>query len=110
MNNRDEKGRFIKGNKANPNGRPSKPREQRFYEITLSAVTTEDWKAIIGKAVEQAKRGDYQARKFLAEHLLGLPVQKTELLGLNVNPANDVHIEDLSVVVDLIQQAKERGE
>lgn len=107
---RDEKGRFIKGSKPNPNGRPSKPREQKFYEITLSAVTYDDWKAIVGKAVEQAKRGDYQARKFLAEHLIGLPVQKTELLGFSVNPANEVHIEDLSVVVDLIQQAKERGE
>ena len=76
---RDEKGRFVKGSVPNPNGRPSKPRELRFYEITLSAVSDEDWTAIVYKARDQAKRGDAVARKWLADYLIGPPTQKTDL-------------------------------
>ena len=78
---RDENGRFVKGHSGNPNGRPSKEREERFMEITLSAVTYTDWRAIVKKAVAQAKRGDNQARKFLADYLLGPPPQKHEISG-----------------------------
>jgi len=103
---RDAKGRFVKGNKGNPNGRAPKAREERYYEITLSTVTFADWEEIIRKAAEQAKRGDYQARKFLADYLLGPPLQRAELLGADGNPANEMRIEDLSTVFDLIQAAK----
>ncbi|MFH1183937.1 MAG: hypothetical protein V1755_02720 [Chloroflexota bacterium] len=80
---RDDKGRFVPGNPGNPNstGRPPKEREVRFYEITLSAVSFDDWKAIVNKAKEQAKRGDAVARKWLADYLIGAPVQRTELTG-----------------------------
>ena len=105
MRERDEKGRFIKGSVGNPKGRPPKAREERYYEITLSTVTFADWEEIIRKAADQAKRGDYQARKFLAEYLVGPPVQRTEILGDNI-----MSIEDLSVVVDLIQAAKGSSE
>ena len=80
MAERDETGRFVKGHPGGP-GRPKKEREERFYEITLSAVTFGDWKEIINKAVSQAKRGDSQARKFLADYLIGPPVQKSEITG-----------------------------
>jgi len=102
---RDSKGRFVKGHKGNPTGRAPKAREERYYEITLSAVTFADWEEIIRKAADQAKRGDYQARKFLAEYLVGPPVQRTEMLGDNA-----MRVEDLSVVVDLIQAAKGNAE
>jgi hypothetical protein len=105
LRERDEKGRFIKGSVGNPKGRPPKAREERYYEITLSTVTFADWEEIIRKAADQAKRGDYQARKFLAEYLVGPPVQRTEILGDNI-----MSIEDLSVVVDLIQAAKGNAE
>lgn len=77
---RDETGKFAKGNEGGP-GRPKKEREQRFYEITLSTVTFEDWKAIVEKAVTDAKRGDATARKWLSDYLMGQPVQRTELTG-----------------------------
>jgi len=76
---RDENGRFVKGQSGNPNGRPAKKREERFMEITLSAVTYTDWREIIKKAIAQARRGDNQARKFLADYLLGPPPQKHEV-------------------------------
>lgn len=76
----ENKGKFQPGNKGGP-GRPPKEREARFLEITLSAVTFDDWAEIIKKAVAQAKRGDSSARKFLADYLVGVPVQRTEHTG-----------------------------
>ena len=73
-----EDGKFAKGNKGGP-GRPKKEREQRFYEIAISTVTFKDWGLIIKKAVEQAKRGDSTARKFLADYLMGTPQQKLDI-------------------------------
>lgn len=110
MRERDEKGRFIKGSVGNPKGRPPKAREERYYEITLSTVTFADWEEIIRKAADQAKRGDYQARKFLADYLLGPPLQRAQLLGVDGNPANEMRMEDLSTVYDLIQAAKGSAE
>jgi hypothetical protein len=72
---------FKPGQSGNPNGRPKKAREERFLEITLSAVSFADWKEIIQKAVVQAKRGDSTARKWLSDYLIGHPIQKHELEG-----------------------------
>jgi hypothetical protein len=88
MAERDESGRFRKGISGNPKGRPPKERELRFYEITLQAVTFDDWKEIVKKAVQQAKRGDAQARKWLADYLMGPPVQRNELAGPNGGSIN----------------------
>lgn len=71
---------FQPGNKLSP-GRPPKEREERFMEITLSAVTFDDWKEIVQKAVAQAKRGDSTARKWLSDYLIGAPVQRQEITG-----------------------------
>ena len=80
MAEREENGKFAKGNPGGP-GRPKKEREERFYEITLTAVTFDDWKAIVTKAKDQAKRGDAVARKWLADYLMGPPVQRNEITG-----------------------------
>jgi len=81
VKHRDEKGRFVKGNPGNPQakGRPKKEREERYYEIAISAVTFPDWKKIIQKAGQQAKSGDAAARRFLADYLLGKPAQEVRL-------------------------------
>ena len=47
-------------------------------QITQSACTFTDWRKIVQKAVEQAKRGNFQARKWLGDYLLGPPPQKIE--------------------------------
>ena len=72
---RDAKGRFVKGHTGNPNGRAPKAREERYYEITMSACTFKDWEDIVKKAVSQAKRGDSVARKWLSDFLVGVPEQ-----------------------------------
>jgi hypothetical protein len=79
MVERDENGQVKAGSVLNPKGRPKKEREQRFLEITLSTVTFDDWKDIVGKAVKQAKSGDAVARKWLSDYIIGPPAQKTEL-------------------------------
>ena len=78
MAQRDENGRFVKGNTGNPRGRMPKGREEKYYEITRSSCTFESWKRIVKKAVQQAERGDSVARKWLADYLIGPPVQKNE--------------------------------
>ena len=78
---RDDKGRFVKGISGNPNGRASKEREVQYRDILVSTITIDRWKKIIVKAAEQAERGDSVARKWLADYLIGVPVQKTELGG-----------------------------
>ena len=83
---RDGNGRFVKGQSGNPNGRPPKKREERFMEITLSAVTFQDWTDIIKKAVKQARAGNSQARKFLADYLLGTALQRHEFSGPDGGP------------------------
>jgi len=68
MAERKPNGQFKKGHSGGP-GRPKKTREERYYEIAVSTVTFKDWEQIIKKAAEQAKRGDYQARKWLSDYL-----------------------------------------
>jgi hypothetical protein len=75
---KDDKGKFAKGNRGGP-GRPKKEREGKYYEILVTAVTPTHWKTIIDKAVAQAERGDAVARKWLADYLIGQPVQKLAL-------------------------------
>src|SRR4030067_1951674 len=82
---RDEKGRFAPGSSGGP-GRPKREREVEYYRIMETAVTAADWRAIVIKAVEQAKRGDAVARKFIADYLIGTPPQRHELTGADGDP------------------------
>lgn len=79
MHGRDENGKFKKGVSGNPNGRPRKKREIRFYEITQTACTFADWKKIVDVAVTDAKAGDATARKWLSDYLMGAPQQYLDL-------------------------------
>jgi hypothetical protein len=71
-------GTIKPGEVRNPKGRPKKEREVRFLEITLSAVTFPEWQKVVEKALEQAKRGDSQARKWLSDYLIGPPQQRSD--------------------------------
>lgn len=81
---RNDKGQFVKGKSGNPKGRSPKERETKYYDITMTSVTFEDWKKIVKKAVQDAIRGDTSARKFLADYLIGPPIQKTENTNIGV--------------------------
>lgn len=72
----DQNGKFKKDN---PGG-GRKPREAELERLDLlrKCVTTADAKAIVVKAIEQAKRGDAVARKWLWDYLVGPPPQRFE--------------------------------
>ncbi len=61
MTDRDASGRFIKGNNANPNGRPPKEREERYRYILLTTITFDRFQRIIDKLAKKAEAGDTQA-------------------------------------------------
>ncbi len=96
MGQRDATGRFVKGVSGNPAGRSKKEREYRFYEIAVTTVTFTDWRDIIEKAITQAKRGDSIARKFLADYLMGPPVNKVEVSDPTINVVIDWGEAELS--------------
>lgn len=49
----------------------------RLHDLHI-LVTSEKWTAIILKAVDQATVGDWRARKWLGDYLMGPPVQRIE--------------------------------
>ena len=93
---RDEKGRFVKGVSGNPKGRPAREIEESYRAILLDEVTPDDWRAIVRKAKEQAKRGDISARKFIADYIIGPPVERKEITGNEGGP-----IEFIEIVKDV---------
>ena len=93
---RSESGQFKKGQSGNPKGRAPRKKEERFMEVSIAAVSLKDWREIIKMATKQAKRGDTQARRFLADYLLGPPQQKLDVTSggqpivlVNWNDANN---------------------
>lgn len=82
---RNENGQFAQGNPGNKNapGRPKRAKEEKYLKALLRTVSPKDWILIVEKAVQQAQRGDYQARKWLADYIIGSPVQRAELTGLD---------------------------
>jgi hypothetical protein len=71
---RDEKGRFQKGASGNPSGRPAG--EAEYRAVLYKCVTPADMVDVIAKALQQAKRGDPVARKWMSDYLLGTPVTR----------------------------------
>lgn len=106
---RDENGRFVKGAVANPRGRPPRKREERYYEVTIEAVTFDQWRDIVKKAAQQALDGDDKARKFLADYLIGEPEKTIELsgylqsdVGIDISKLTD---EDLDALLAIAGRA-----
>ena len=49
--------------------------EERMNTLSLT-VTQDNWVAVIQKAISQAINGDYRARQWLSNYLLGPPIQR----------------------------------
>ena len=75
---RDSKGRWVKGTTGNPGGQRKGNKSARYWAITQNTCSLKDWRAIITKAIEQAKAGDKHARAWLADRLIGAVTAKLE--------------------------------
>ena len=74
-------GKFKRGNPGGP-GRPPKSRERAYLDATMSACPVEAWKAVVKRAVADARKGNAVARRWLSDILIGRdPVALTDLLG-----------------------------
>jgi hypothetical protein len=96
---RDNSGKFVKGHANLGAGRKKKTVEAAYLDAFKAAVSQDDWKSIIEKAVKQAKAGDSDARKFIASYLIGMPVQRNEITGedgkaivIKVKHSNDANL------------------
>ena len=67
---RDDNGQFAKGNPGGP-GRPRRAVEREYLAALGDAVTLDDWRDVVTRAVADAKAGDAAARAFLAKRLIG---------------------------------------
>ena len=86
---------FTIGNPGGP-GRPKKEREARYLEITLNTVTFEKWGDVVKKALEDALKGDKDARKWLSDYLVGVPVQRiAPTTPDGENPYMDISTDEL---------------
>jgi hypothetical protein len=95
MAERDKNGKFAKGNKVSVgHGRPLRRTEDRYMAVVIGAVSLEDWQAIVTRAVEDAKGGDVQARKWLTSLVIG---DKPSIVNVLANIEQDVDLVDKEV-------------
>ena len=69
-NGRNRNGTFAVGNPGGP-GRPRRAVERDYLAAFGDALSLDDWRAIVGKAVADAKEGDAKAREWLSRYTLG---------------------------------------
>jgi hypothetical protein len=78
MLGRNEKGRFVQGNKASP-GRPRHEIEMSYMNILKQGVSADDFRKIVDVAVSRAKAGDDRARAWIGDYVLGKPLTTIQL-------------------------------
>ncbi|NLE76760.1 MAG: hypothetical protein GX605_08415 [Chloroflexi bacterium] len=83
---RDPKtGQFLPGNPGGP-GRGRRTAEERYLQALTRRVKLDDWRAIVDRAVADAKAGDDRARRWLSDYLIGKP---TEYVQADVTTAGE---------------------
>jgi hypothetical protein len=79
---RDEKGRFGKGNRGGP-GNPFARQTAKLRQAALEAVSGDDIHEIIEALKEKAKKGDVAASKLLLSYTIGKPTTAADPDTLN---------------------------
>ncbi len=88
MTDRDASGKFVKGNSANPGGRPRS--DLSLSALIDGAVTEDDWKFIITAQLKKARRGDHKSVEWLTDRRFGKAVQ----------PTDNKHEGTINVIID----------
>lgn len=104
MEGRDDAGRFAAGNPGGP-GRPRRTIEREYLAVLGSAVSLDDWREVVARAVADAQAGDAAARNWLAKYLLG--ERPGSLLDLAAADAAGEGIED-AVAQRIVEQQRTR--
>ena len=89
---RNDNGTFAPGNPGGP-GRPRRTLEREYLAVLLDTISISDWRAIIAKAVDDAKAGDGRARDWLARYILPQPLKPTELAADEIDLTPEEEIE-----------------
>ena len=79
MTSRDSKGRFVSGHNVKSPGRPTREHDAKYLKALSSNVSDQDWLEIIEACIKHAKRGDWRARQWLSDYLVGKPVQAVDI-------------------------------
>lgn len=84
MSDRDPNtGKFVRGNRANPGGRP---KAAISLEALTSCVSEDELRLMVRKLVELSLAGDLKAMEMLLDRIYGKPQQRTELTGMDGAP------------------------
>lgn len=106
---RSNNGRFTHGNGGGP-GRPRRATESQYMASLGDAVPLEDWQAIVRRALDDAKNGDWKAREWLAKYLVG--AEPPSLLSIAANEerqANEDYVGEVDREV-VRQRSKQQDE
>ena len=80
---RDEHGRFAKGNQAaTGNLRPSVQKARELKDALLASVSAADIQIIVRKLIEKAKEGDIRAAKEILDRTLGKSLETVKISGI----------------------------
>lgn len=96
MPDRDEKGRFLKGNAGGP-GRPSKHVETALHERFMERLVKQ-WDEIADSAITEAKARNVHALRLVFEYGIGKPPTVLELRS-----------QDAQLLADVLELMKTKG-
>ncbi len=99
---RDAQGRILPGSTGNARGRPPKIVEETYLKAFTKVVTIAEFEKVIKKALEQARKGDKDARKFIADYIVGPPVQRVLDPKMITNPYAGLSADELRKTAQLI--------
>jgi len=110
LQGRSAEGHFAVGNRGGP-GRPSRATEAKYLKAMISVVTVEDWVEIAERAVADAKGGNWRAREWLSQYLIGKPTQVIQEVDqrsvqFDLGTLSD---EQLGVLLRIAQPLLDRG-
>ena len=105
---RDEKGRFQKGNRGGP-GNPFTRQTAKLRQAALNAVSEEEIQEIIAVLKAKARQGDVAAIKLLLSYSVGKPTPAANPDTLDQHEMHtiiDNHAVSLQSVIDIVQGSR----
>lgn len=84
--------------------------EESYLIALADTVTYEDWVSIVTVAVSQAKKGEWRARKWLADYLLGTPIHRVAAevdLSSKRAYSDDQRASAVTALLEIVRARKE---